>query len=147
MIVVLSKSVEEGMIDYFNSLSGYGISEERAQEKYLEMKHEVENAAQNPNLCQVCMYKVFGQTCKKNGDPKKLNLRKFTYTDSQSGSKWIFSFLVDEKQHKVIVHKMLHSSKVINEEKGETTIRRVTKSEFRQIVKEEVVKLLSKFIK
>lgn len=41
MNVILSKDVEDGMIDYFNSLSGYGISEERAQEKYLEMKHKV----------------------------------------------------------------------------------------------------------
>lgn len=74
------------------------------------------------------MSQVLGQVLNEKGNPTNENLRRYDYTDNKSKNQWAFSFLIDEEHDGI-------------------SIRQVTETELRQIVREETVKLLSNLIK
>ena len=113
MNVIFSDKVQQGLENYFQSLAEYPISNERAKEKFANMKSTLLSLGAMPYSNPVCDKKCLGQKF-KNRKPVFMNLRYFTYAD-ESKFQWSFSYLIEEKSDTVTVVYMLPSSSVINE--------------------------------
>ena len=92
MAVYFSLQVRAGAVQFWSSLSTYGISHTGAVEKYREMR-EALLSLDNAVYRRVCPFRDLGQTLTRTGSPLFPFLYIYVYTDRKSKSKWSFSYV------------------------------------------------------
>ena len=139
MAVFFSSQVRAGIMQFWNSLPDYGVSNARALEKY----HEMENALislENKNVHRTCPFKDLGQKKTHRGTTLFPFLYIYVYTDKKSKSKWSFSYTIDSTSNNIFILTM-KNSKLIKEERHIDIIK-LKESELRKIISESIRKII-----
>lgn len=142
MAVYFSLQVRAGAVQFWSSLSTYGISHSRAVEKYQEMR-EALLSLDSIVYRRVCPFKDLGQTLTRTGSPHFPFLYVYVYTDRKSKSKWSFSYVVDSTSGDVFVLQMKYS-KFIKEEQ-EKHIIHLQEKDLKYIISESVNRIIQEY--
>ena len=140
MAVFFSTEVRKGIIDFWDSLPLYGISYQRAIEKYNEMRNAL-TSLDNAIYYRICPYKDLGQILDRSGKPLFPFLYIYIYVDRKSKNKWSFSYVIDTNGDVYIVN--MKYSKLIKEDKIRDVIH-ITEDNLRNIIKECLLKYINK---
>jgi hypothetical protein len=109
MKIVFSKEAKNRILNYKKALAHYPISTNRKLQKIQDMQLALRKLCTNYTLYPICMFKQLGQIFDAQNHPIIQNLKIFTYKDKSKKS-WSFSFMIDEKQDRIIIYKMKYSS-------------------------------------
>ena len=139
MAIFFSSQVKAGIIQFWDSLHSYGVSNKRALEKYYEMENAL-ISLKNRTYHRPCPFKDLGQKKTRIGTNLFPFLYIYVYTDKKSKSKWSFSYTIDTTSGDLFIVTM-KNSKLIKEEQNIDIIK-VKESELKKIIFESVRKII-----
>lgn len=119
MAVYFSPQVRNGIVQYWRSLSSYGISYTRAVEKYREMEDALLSLT-DVVYRRICPFKDLGQVLMRTGRPLFPFLYIFVYADRKSKSKWSFSYVIDTTGDLFVL--TMKYSKFVKEQSGDNNL-------------------------